>query len=130
MKDYTDFNYLYLQEQINSQRAFDKSLLTISAGSFGVSFAFIENLISINPDHEWLIIFSWCLFSISIFSQLSSHFLSFYAFSAEREINQSIIDGLENVFTKWTIRLNYFSLISFVVGMVFMIYFISINVDI
>lgn len=118
---------MYAREQLTSQRTFDKSILFLSGGSFGVTFAFLGMFIGDQPTHAWLVILGWALISTSLVTQLTSHLTSHKAF--ERAIDR--LDKDENapgdIFSTITHCLNYASITAFAVGMASILIFISIN---
>lgn len=114
-----------------SNEQFDKNVLFIASGAFGVSFAFIENLV---PDLEkatstGYLIGAWYVFASVIFISLVSHFLS----------SQSISWSIRNYGKKkwekgykrwnWTTRsLNIFMITGLLTGTILLISFINKNI--
>jgi hypothetical protein len=111
---------------------FDKSVIYIASGSFAISFAFINDIISnlnIAEHKNWLIA-SWIIFASVIFMSLIAHWVSYMAqiwgvTNANLEYEQ---------FTKkakrwnWGIRtMNLLTIIGIFVGALFLLFFIKIN---
>ncbi|GAA5520378.1 hypothetical protein LQ318_01510 [Aliifodinibius salicampi] len=126
-----DYRKLYSEEQITSQRIYDKTLLTLSSGAFAVSFAFMDAFITGKPVYTSLIISGWGFLTFSILLQLGSHLMSVNAFK------QAIkdIDSPENAdnsrtggkFAKYTDRINYASGITFAIGIFLILTFVYFN---
>ena len=117
-RNYLNKSYLYSVTQ------FDKLLVYLSSGALVLSVGFIENIITLNKAScLYLLIFSWILFAVSLFSMLFSHMYSFKSIQQEMKVegsgqnNNSIINLLNNI-----------SIISLGVGVVALIIFISINI--
>lgn len=73
--------YLEVRKEYNNQESqqtnnLDKYLLTISTGSFGLSFLFIEKITKGVMLHPKILIYSWIMFVCSIISSLLSFVFS------------------------------------------------------
>lgn len=55
----------------DQQRLLDRSLITVSSGSFGVSVLFAQS-IAPDPSVRWLLALAWCAFGASIVATLLS----------------------------------------------------------
>jgi len=115
-------------------RLFDKAILTLAAGSFGLSLALIKQIV---PDIKngstiWLIL-GWGGFCLSLLSTLISFLTSQAACRKQREIlEQSYLkDGNEepNRAGRITQLLNILSITFFVLGIVFSAVFILTNIS-
>jgi len=141
-----DFEYkVYLEErkslieaELEQSRLFDRAILTLSAGAFGLSLAFIRKIApSIKMGSQFLLISSWICFSLSILSTLVSFLTSQSACSRQREILESEYfnhnkEKDKNNFKKnkpaiWTKKLNIISIVTFILGVVFLAIFSMIN---
>jgi len=118
-----------------ASRHFDKYILTLAAGTFGLSLLFVERIAPHPKDGtEWLLIAAWVAFGASILSTLISFLLGQESCSKEIEIldgkyRGDIKDGKEikNRFLTWIKWLNRVSMILFIVGVVFLIIFSALN---
>ncbi len=119
-----------------ASRSYDKYILTLAAGTFGLSLLFIENVTKGNiiSDTKWCLVSSWVAFGVSILSTLLSFLCGQEASSKEIEIldkefetgktdKSKIRERLAN-FTKW---LNRSSMVLFIIGVIFLIIFSSQN---
>jgi len=115
--------------ELEQARSFDKYLLTLAGGTFGLSIVFIEK---IAPDPEagtvWLLVTAWVAFGASILSTLISFLLSQAACSRQREIldlwyrkDGKLEEGEEkNLFATCTKWLNWTSMVLFITGVAFL----------
>ena len=115
---------------------FDKRLFTIAAGSFGVSFAFIDRFINmakaVSP--KFLVI-SWGFFIFCIVSIVVGHLISAESY---RRIRDNVAKDMYLMFEgkpaekrhhkDFVSPLNYVSLISFIGGIVCLLLFVLINI--
>ena len=116
-------------------RHFDKYILTLAAGTFGLSLLFVERIAPHPKDGtEWLLIAAWVAFGASILSTLVSFLLSQESCSKEIEILDGKYRGdikdekeIKNRFVTWTKWLNRVSMFLFIVGVVFLITFSALN---
>lgn len=109
--------------------SFDRALMTLSAGSLGLSIAFVKD---IDPDPVAVAVLeaSWILMGFALF------FIVF-SFAASVEVHKRLIDGLDTDRSyedePWWVRrgvsfLNGLSAISFVGGAILLIVFAIKNV--
>lgn len=119
-------------------RLFDRAILTLAAGAFGLSLVFIRQIVpNIKPGTLFMLIFAWVGFSVSILSTLVSFLTSQFACSKQREIleaeyfnnhsNQDKKDKFKNKHAIWTKGLNIFSIITFIIGVIFLAIFSIVN---
>jgi hypothetical protein len=110
-----------------SNTQFDKQVLFIASGAFGVSFAFIDKLIpqlDLAIDKFYLI-YSWYAFACVIFTSLLSHFISMLSIRWRIE-NPENEKGMKN----WnrSIRgLNIIMILGLLIGSFLLIKFINLN---
>ena len=118
-----------------ASRSYDKYILTLAAGTFGLSLLFVER-IATNPKEqtEWFLIAAWIAFGASILSTLLSFLFGQESCSKEIEILDAEYRGAikdviktKNNFITWTKWLNIISMFLFIVGVVFLITFSSLN---
>lgn len=118
-----------LQElSVKSQEQYDKTVITLSTGALGLSFAFIKDIVNIKIANNLnFLTGSWICFTLSVLSVLLSFLASKYA------LDKAIIaeDNNEEITTNKvdliTTILNWLSAIFFIVGLVFMIVFVDLN---
>lgn len=117
-----------------SSRLFDKAILTLAGGSFGLSFAFIKQVV---PQIKigttvWLVL-GWGGFCLSLLSTLISFLTSQAALRRQREILENDYfrnGGAEtNRPGELTNCLNLFSIMFFVLGTIFLAVFVLANIS-
>lgn len=130
--------YLKQREKYDSQLTqqsnfLDKYLLTISTGSFGLSFAFIDKIVKVTMKAPEVLVVSWIMFALSIISSLLSFIFSKRAF-------KKAIDDLDNNYENPTYKFdisfqnlqtktfNVFSFIFLIIGFSTFIFFAYKNV--
>ena len=137
-----DFKYkVYLEERKSlvdaereGSRSFDKAILTLAAGAFGLSLTFIRQIVpNIESGTMFMLICAWVGFCISLFSTLISFLTSQSACLKQIEIleaehlnNQSNHDketNLKNMASDYTQRLNILSISAFIIGVIFLAIF-------
>ena len=121
---------------LEQAKSFDRWVLTLAGGTFSLSLIFI-NQIAPNPKSGTVgfLVTAWTLFAVSILSTLSS-----FLFSQEtcykqiKDIHQLLkgeIDSSKelplNIYGRITKGLNYCSMITFLVGVAFLITFAILN---
>ncbi len=114
-----------------AQEDFDKSVLTLSGGGLGISFAFIKDLLGPGPIvHTALLFTAWLAWGISIVSTLGSFFLSQLALrTAIRQVDDgTIVDQYPGrAYARGTVALNALGGVMFLVGVVFIVWFVAVN---
>lgn len=138
-KTYLFERKLLVDAFLGSSKSFDKAVLTLSAGAFGLSLAFIRQ---IAPDPKKITIFfllipAWICFCSSIISTLISFFTSQSGYYKEIEEltkrfsgNQSSQEKKANIKIKsfiWTKFLNRLSLGAFILGVLLLASFSIAN---
>lgn len=88
-----EFRNILINELQNYAQGFDKAILTIGSGAFGISVAFIKDLAP-NPikDTLWILFLGWGLFSISLASIMAS---MLFAISSRRSLIKHIDRAIE-----------------------------------
>jgi len=124
-----------IQSQAEETHKFDKAILTLAAGAFGFSLAFIKEIV---PEVKvgtfvWLLA-AWTNYGVSLLSTLISFLVSQSACRKQVEILEKVIfDGKKresekNRTAKWTFGLNIVSIAAFILGVILLVVFVSMNV--
>lgn len=127
-----DYRNLLIAAEQKAQADFDKTVLSLSGGALGISFAFVKDIVGpdsiVNPR---LLLLSWIAWGFSVTSVLGSFYFSHWAL---RKTIQQIDNG--NIYKQhpgsiysWiTALLNALGGLLFLVGVVLMVVFIYYNV--
>lgn len=122
-----------LDAEYSDAEHYDKWLLTLSSGAFGVSVAFIR-YIAPNPisASKTFLILAWCFLLASILATMTSLQLSQIAFRRYREILDELRQGPQtrgptNLSGSFVLILNWLSLFLFVAGAAMLAVFTFIN---
>lgn len=114
-----------------SQEFYDKSILTLSGGALGVSFAFVKDIVGKwPPEGAALLLLAWLFWAMSLSSVLFSFFFSQRAL--RRAIEQvdatagqeERLGGLSDTITS---VLNICGGVCFLLGVIAVMVFVSIN---
>lgn len=128
----------YRQELIDAKNAsqdqLDKALLTLSAGAFGITIAFLESITSTPPASPGLLYISWLCWGLTIGLSLIAFYLSVKSHNDDLALLHSAPDKLydenrkdpTNTAVKW---LNKISLILFLIGLVTISFFAALNLS-
>jgi hypothetical protein len=114
---------------------FDRSLFTIAAGSFGLSFAFIDKIVPMAAaSRPFLLIFSWACFALCLIIMVLGHLLSAEAYRKQRDdVARSMVlqfDGKtaeDKVTRDFVSPCNYIALFMYTGGIVCLLLFILLN---
>ncbi|MBL1245004.1 MAG: hypothetical protein COA39_011575 [Sulfurimonas sp.] len=118
-----------LQElSVKSQEQYDKTVITLSTGALGLSFVFIKDVVDVKvASNINFLTGAWICFALSVLSVLLSFLASKYALDraivAEDNNEEIGIDRADSI----TTILNWLSAAFFIVGLVFMIVFVKLN---
>lgn len=147
-----------LEELITGQTtSLEKALLTLSAGAFGLSIAFVTQLVP-EPEQPEAMVVAWSAFGLALILTVFSFYASIKALVREREIAPALfypdsvpplpnkkrrgrkkrrgsktsgnVEGADYT-NRWGAAvglLNFFAALSFAVGVVALGYFATINV--
>ncbi len=124
-------------EYINSKNQqtdqFDKHMLLLSSGTFGVTFSFIEKFTNGIFINSFFLLFGWGLFALSILSTLMSFLISQIAYKkAIDELDKMIVDSnyqYKEPFENFVISvLNWYSMTFFILGVFSIMVFIFFNI--
>lgn len=132
----TDFSeyrqHLVLAGQ-KSQDDYDKTTIALSGGALGISFAFLKDYLSDGPiKNACLLLLSWASWGFSVAVVLASFYFSHLAL---RETIKQVDEGRikhekpGGVYSTITAGLNLFAGFLFLIGVVFMIFFVSANLS-
>jgi len=114
---------------------FDKALFTIAAGSFGVSFAFIDKFVVIaKAVHPQLLIISWACFALCLISMVVGHLISAESYRRQRdEVARNMYLQFENKpvedkpIKDMVSPFNFVALASYIGGIVCLLLFVLLN---
>jgi len=128
LREYRSF--LISAEQ-KAQEQYDKTILTLSGGAFGISFAFIDKVIGTPPTATIWLLAAWTFWGISITSILFSFYFSNKALRRTIEqVDEKTVyeDTPGEHYSGITEFLNACGGISFFVGVVLLIAFVHKNI--
>jgi hypothetical protein len=117
-----------LQSMQESQDQYDKSIITLSSGALGLSFAFIDKLVHL--DHaqgKWVLLASWIFWAGAISSTLASFYFSQKAMELAYNKWQAKEYDFKNPSDKLTRSLNLISGLAFLSGVIELICFVYMN---
>jgi hypothetical protein len=80
VNDLQEYRRQLLALEEKAQEVFDKTVVTLSGGALGISFAFIKDFLGTGPvmAKPWLIR-AWAAWVVSLSASLTSHYLSTFA---------------------------------------------------
>ena len=134
---YLEERKVLVQAQKEESRQFDKAILTLAAGALAISITFI-NQIAPHPK-PWTICFlawGWVAFVTSLISTLISFLTSQKACRKQIAMleydffdkKESESNKQKNNWAIWTSRLNIASIVTFVIGVIFLLIFSFSNI--
>ena len=124
MTDRQDYRQQLLALEEKAQAAFDKTVVTLSGGALGISFAFIKDFLGDSPvmNKSWLM-GAWVAWVTSLGVSLTSHYLSTFAI---RRATEELDAGKERDLARgWDRAVVMFNTAS---GLLFLVGAISIGV--
>jgi 4-hydroxybenzoate polyprenyltransferase len=133
-KHYLEQRKAYDEMELEMSGRYDKWILTLSAGAFGISLAFIEKIApSPHRSAVWLLVVAWGFLLSTIILGLVSFLTSQSAIRRMRDmLDRSIEDENRpqqpNPSAKRTNTLNYFSMLTFTIGVSFLCAFSICNI--
>ena len=124
--------------QINVDKRFHKSILTIAAGSFGVSFAFISQIVPLSTAvGRAVLVAAWAFFGLAIVLALlelkiDSVVQDVFLDDIEKDLKSAYVGKphkrTNRILTMWPVRIiSWLSFISFGMGVVCLVYFVLMN---
>lgn len=129
--DLVDYRKFLVAAEQKSQEDFDKAVLTLSGGALGISFTFLKDIVGVNSITEpAFLIWSWRLWAGSILCVLFSYFLSHLSLrkAIAQVDDQTIYDQKPGaMWSTWTACLNIAGAALFVLGVLMLTCFASIN---
>lgn len=115
-----------------SQDDFEKQLSFIGAGALGLSMLLIDKVVKnfANADNKWILIGSWIFLGLTLIINLLSHLIgAHFYYKNINEIQEERYDQLASVKRNSIItRLNITTVVTLIIGLIFLITFISTNV--
>jgi uncharacterized ion transporter superfamily protein YfcC len=122
---------------LEETKSFDRWILTLAGGTFGLSLAFINQIASNPKSGITFLGIAWASFAVSILLTLISFLSSQEACYKQVEtVDKLITKELDrkrrlslNLFSKFTKGLNWFSMVMFIVGVIFLITFAIKNLN-
>ena len=134
---YLDERKFLLDVKREGTRAFDKAILTLAAGAFGLSLTFVKEIAPCAETRTVVIlVLAWLFFCASLLSTLISFLTSQEACSRQIKITkvEFLNDDksqektkLKNRPARWTLGLNISSLVTFVIGTILLAVFCAIS---
>jgi len=126
---------LFNQTSKEMDARFDKALFTIAAGSFGLSFAFIDKIVPpVSATYPTLLVTAWACFAGCLIVMVLGHLLSAEAHRKQRdEIARSMILEFEGKSSHeagvrdYVSPCNYVALIAYIGGIVCLLMFVLLN---
>lgn len=132
-KEYLEQRKSYVEDYSQQSDLLDKHLLTISTGSFGLSFIFVEKIVQETIQKPKILVYSWILFACSVICCLLSFICSKAAFKkAIDELDKQNNNAKHKFDTSFqdlrTSTFNIFSIIFLILGFGTFIVFAYFNV--
>lgn len=129
-----DYRTLLETLQQKSQADYDKTVLALSGGALGISFAFVKDFIGESPIHcPWLLFYAWIVWGVSISAMLFSFFFSNLALTkAIKQIdeNKIRIEHPGGFYDKATACLNIAGGVLFLAGVILSVLFVAHNLGV
>ena len=124
----TSYRDMLQKLEQESQKSYDKTVLTLSGGALGVSFAFVKDIIGDSPVVcNIALTLAWVIWGFSVACVLFSFFFSQRALKkAVYQLDAGNIPG--NYFDKVTSFLNVAGGVLFLLGLISMVVFVAKNV--
>lgn len=116
---------ILIKNEIDSQKTFDKALLTLVAGEIALSITVVTNIVVVNS--KCLLFVCWIVLLFSLISQLAS--FSFSSFAMRKEIE--CLDNNRKETNYWDRCVGYLNITSFmlfVVGSILFLLFVMNNI--
>lgn len=135
-KDYLEYRQYLLDRHVESARSFDRAVNALAGGALLLSVTFVDQIIGDDgPTFACALLIAWGSLALSLLANLTS------IWAAERDYFESVKsldaayaadrfpDHLETLsrFEKWVPGLNRAALISFIIGVVFLVIFALVN---
>lgn len=130
--DDLEYRDLLIRSEQKAQEDFDKTILSLSSGALGISFAFLKDVVGADPINVRLLTIAWISWALSSTSILVSYYTSQQALRIAikqvdlKKIREETPGGWQDKITGF---LNWLGLILFVAGLFFMIWFVKLNLE-
>jgi hypothetical protein len=122
----------YLRDaEVKSQEEYDRTVITLSGGAIGVSFAFLKDLVGTVSEAKalYLAFGAWVLWGLAIALVLISMYFGTEALKLARcQLDAADASKPGGAFASATILLNPLSGTAFMVGLILMVAFVARNV--
>ena len=134
-KELQEYRQGLVEAEQKSQVEFDKTVLTLSGGALGVSFAFIKQFVGPGPggaDNLGLMLVAWMCWVFSVTAVLVSHFLSTSALrGAIDQVDAGTIRSQRpgGMYDRLLVPLNIASGVLFVAGLLLAGFFVHCNLE-
>ena len=130
-KDLKEYRASLLAAEQKMQEEFDKTVLALSGGALGVTFAFIKDVIGQKPVTLPVLLFTaWISWGVSVSSILASFFFSQQALrKAIKQVDEGKIykEYPGGMYDRVTGVLNFLGLVLFLVGVILAVIFVWKN---
>ncbi len=130
-EDLKQYRTLLIAAEQKAQEDFDKTVLSLSGGALGISFAFVKDIVGTNPlIYSWLLFVAWLAWGTSVGCVLTSYYMSNRALrlSIEQVDTDKIYDQSPGgLYSRLTAILNAAGGLFFLIGIVFMVVFVAYN---
>ena len=114
---------------LESSAQFDKQVLYFASGAFGLSFAFIKDIVKLNMAiNKWMLISAWSSFGLVIILSIISHYTSLKAINHKIQNLNSKEDEVANKINNFTKWFNILMILFLAAGLVLLTIFIAINI--
>jgi hypothetical protein len=124
-----DYRKLLQELETDQQRTFDTTVISLSGGALGVSFAFVKDFIAPSSAIDYCyLLAAWYCWAFSIMAMLTSHFVSVEMLrSAMRALDAKETPKRAAWLDRVTFGLNIAGGVSFVAGVVLLAAFVGVN---
>lgn len=116
---------MLVEAEGEASQSLDKALITLSAGAFGLSLAFVAQ-VAPQPQTLWSLYIAWGSFVLALLSVLFSFLMSQYGFRRQRQILDTYLETGKFEKNGWntiTGLLNSISIVFFVIGAISLAWF-------
>jgi preprotein translocase subunit SecG len=122
-------------QRINSQ-SYDRSILAYASAGLGLSLTFLDKVIDFNSaNYKVMLYLTWIFFILSIITVITSFMIGQKALKIDLDKLLFILKGKYeeynqvNEWTKWNDRINFLSGAFFIIAIIFLVIFISLNIS-
>ena len=133
---YADCRNDLLKRQLSNSENFDRSVLSLSSGLLAASIAFIKpSAVGAGTGHATILAWSWVALVTAIATTMVSFLISQMAVDRQLDLAEKYYLGKQddalaapNKAADWTVRLNWFAGVAFVLGVVLTVWFAIVNI--